>query len=53
MVPGYDRNREAALAILGWLEARVEVDSVLAAEIRRLAGGRGEPRPPRPPSGIS
>ncbi len=38
LVPGYDRNREAALAILGWLEARAEVDPMLAAEIRRLAG---------------
>jgi hypothetical protein len=38
MNPGYDRNREAALAILEWLEARAEVDAGLAAEIRRLAG---------------
>jgi hypothetical protein len=38
MVPGYDRNREAALAILEWLEARVDVPPTLAAEIRRLAG---------------
>ena len=37
MVPGYERNREAALAILEWLEARAAVDPVLAAEIRRLA----------------
>jgi hypothetical protein len=37
MVRGYDRNREAALAILDWLEARVDVDRALAAEIRRLA----------------
>ena len=38
IVLGYDRNREAALAILDWLEARVEVHPTLAAEIRRLAG---------------
>ena len=37
MVPGYDRNREAALAILEWLEAHAEVDATLAAAIRRLA----------------
>jgi len=37
IVLGYDRNREAALAILDWLEARVDVDRTLAAEIRRLA----------------
>ena len=37
IVLGYDRNREAALAILEWLEARIEVDQTLAAEIRRLA----------------
>jgi hypothetical protein len=42
LVPGYDRNREAALAVLGWLEARAEVDPTLAAEIRRLAA----PSPP-------
>jgi hypothetical protein len=38
IVLGYDRNREAALVILDWLEARVDVDRTLAAEIRRLAG---------------
>jgi hypothetical protein len=38
IVVGYDRNAEAALVILEWLEARVDVDSTLAAEIRRLAG---------------
>ncbi len=38
MVPGYDRNREAALAILAWLEARADVDATLAAAIRLLAG---------------
>jgi hypothetical protein len=37
MIPGYERNREAALAILEWLEARADVDPTLAAEIRRLA----------------
>jgi hypothetical protein len=39
IVLGYGRNREAALAMLDWLEARVEVDPTLASEIRRLAGG--------------
>ena len=38
MIPGYERNREAALVILEWLEARADVDPALAAEIRRLAG---------------
>jgi hypothetical protein len=38
MVPGYERNKHAALAILDWLEHRVDVDPTLAAEIRRLAG---------------
>jgi hypothetical protein len=37
LVQGYDRNRESALAILEWLEARVEVSEVLAAAIRGLA----------------
>ena len=41
MVPGYDRNREAALSILTWLEAHGRVDPVLAAAIRELAEGRG------------
>jgi hypothetical protein len=36
-VPGYDRNHEAALAILEWLEARAEVNGALAAAIRELA----------------
>jgi hypothetical protein len=35
--PGYDRNREAALAMLEWLEARTEVNESLAAAIRWLA----------------
>ena len=39
MVLGYDRNGEAALAILAWLEAHADVDPTLAAEIRRLATG--------------
>jgi hypothetical protein len=38
MVPGYGRNHEAALAILEWLEARVEVSPPLAEAIRELAG---------------
>lgn len=37
MMPGYERNREAALAILEWLEARAVVDATLAAAIRGLA----------------
>jgi hypothetical protein len=37
MVPGYDGNKEAALAILEWIEEREEVPAVLADEIRRLA----------------
>jgi hypothetical protein len=37
MVTGYERNRDAALTILEWLEARVEVDAVLAEAIRELA----------------
>jgi hypothetical protein len=36
-VSGYDHNKEAALAILEWLEARADVNQALAAEIRRLA----------------
>jgi hypothetical protein len=36
-VPGYDRNREAALAILDWFEARADVDRALAGAIRELA----------------
>jgi len=37
MVPGYDHNREAALAILAWLEAHTGVDPALATAIRELA----------------
>jgi len=36
MVPGYSANRQAAAAILEWLEARVEVDPSLGAAIRTL-----------------
>ncbi len=36
-VPGYQRNREAATAMLVWLEARADVDPALAAAIRDLA----------------
>jgi len=37
MVPGYERNLEAALAILAWLEARTEVSTQLADAIRSVA----------------
>ena len=37
LAPGYGHNREAALAMLEWLEARTEVNAVLAAAIRQLA----------------
>ena len=37
MVPGYDRNRAAALAVLAWLEAHTSVDPALAVAIRELA----------------
>jgi hypothetical protein len=37
MVPGYDANPQAALAILDWLEARVEIDQSLATAIQALA----------------
>ena len=37
MVPGYNRNRQAALAILEWLEVHADVDPSLAAAIRELA----------------
>jgi hypothetical protein len=36
MVPGYDRNRDAARAILAWLEMHADVDPALAAAIREL-----------------
>lgn len=37
IVTGYQRNDDAALAILEWLESRVEVNEALADAIRRLA----------------
>lgn len=37
LAPGYAQNREAALAMLEWLEARTEVSTVLADAIRQLA----------------
>jgi hypothetical protein len=37
LVPGYDHNREAALVMLEWLEARAEVNQALARAIRLLA----------------
>ena len=36
-VPGYERNREAALAILAWLETHGEVDAAMADAVRALA----------------
>jgi hypothetical protein len=41
LVPGYERNREAALAMLEWLEGRADVDATLAAAIRDLAAASG------------
>ncbi|HWG85152.1 MAG TPA: hypothetical protein VNT60_06705 [Deinococcales bacterium] len=38
MMPGYGRNREAAVCILEWLEAHVEVHPRMALEIRKLCG---------------
>ncbi len=38
LVPGYDRNRDAALALLGVLEGLVPVDGRMAQAIRELAG---------------
>lgn len=38
LTPGYDRNREAALAILDVLERVVPVDARMAQAIRELAG---------------
>jgi hypothetical protein len=37
LAPGYEHNREAALAILAWLESHVGVDPALARAIRELA----------------
>ncbi|MEU6415332.1 hypothetical protein [Microbispora sp. NPDC046933] len=36
MVPGYERNRQAATVTLNWLEQRFAVDPVIADAIRRL-----------------
>lgn len=36
MVPGYGRNREAAAVVLGWLESRYDVDTVIASAVRAL-----------------
>lgn len=36
LAPGYERNREGALAVLGWLEARFQVDPVMADAVRAL-----------------
>jgi hypothetical protein len=36
-VLGYERNREAALAILEWLEGRAEVKGAMADAVRALA----------------
>jgi hypothetical protein len=38
-MPGYERNREAALAMLAWLEAHADVDQRLASAVRELASG--------------
>jgi lincosamide nucleotidyltransferase B/F len=37
-LPGYERSPEAALALLGWLEAHCAVNEALAGRIRELAG---------------
>ena len=39
MVPGYERNRQAARVTLGWLEDRFAVDPVIASAIHRLLDG--------------
>jgi hypothetical protein len=39
LMPGYERNREAALAMLAWLEAHADVDQRLASAVRALASG--------------
>ena len=38
LVPGYEHNRDVALAILGELEGLVPVDARMAQAIRELAG---------------
>jgi hypothetical protein len=40
LMPGYERNREAALAMLAWLEAHTDVDAVVATAVRELAAGQ-------------
>jgi hypothetical protein len=37
MMPGYERNAEAAIVILEWLEQHADVDPTLAAAVRELA----------------
>ena len=37
LMPGYERNHEAALAMLAWLEAHADVDQRLASAVRELA----------------
>lgn len=39
LMPGYERNRQAALAMLAWLEAHADVDQRLASAVRALAAG--------------
>jgi hypothetical protein len=36
MVPGYERNRQAAQCTLTWLDERFAVDPVIARAIRQL-----------------
>jgi len=37
LMPGYERNHEAALAMLAWLEEHADVDQRLASAVRELA----------------
>ena len=39
MLPGYEHNREAAAAVLGWLVAHTDVDPVMVAAVRELLEG--------------
>lgn len=41
MVPGYQRNHDAARAVLGWLEQRFPVDPAIGAAVRLLLDGPG------------
>lgn len=41
MAPGYARNRDAASAILEWLNAQSDVDPTLDSAIRRLVNANG------------